>query len=215
MSLLAEFVQAAAHDFDLAKDELTELDALAGDGDLGITASSGAAALVAILPELERLDAGPLLRRIGTELAKRVPSTGGTLVASGFLAAGRAATPARDASASPLLWAASLVEAAERAIEERGKAEAGEKTMLDALGPAAAALGAAANRGLTVCEGLAEAAGAASKGAEATRDMLPRHGRASWLAARSTGNVDAGARMVAILFASMARSCGGHDLPGR
>jgi dihydroxyacetone kinase-like protein len=98
-----------------------------------------------------------------------------------------------------------LVDAGLTGIQQRGKAQVGDKTMLDALDPAAAALREAAARQTPLAAALASAAAAARSGAEATRGMRARVGRAGWLADRSEGNVDAGAFLVALIFDSAAR----------
>lgn len=135
MSSLVNVVECLASDLEASSDELNRLDGIAGDGDLGITAAIVARSLVALLPELEGLPMDRVLSRCGIEIAKRAPSTGGTLAATGLMAAGRtlaAQTSARDVDA----YVASL-SAASEAIAARGKAKLGDKTMLDALFPAA------------------------------------------------------------------------------
>jgi dihydroxyacetone kinase-like protein len=145
-----------------------------------------------------------VLTRCGSEVARKAPSTAGTLLATGFLRAGRAA---RDvvAGESPVARAARLLAAAQQGIEERGKAAAGDRTLLDALAPAVAALAEAGAGGLGPGEALARAAAAADEGARATREMRAKVGRASWLADRAQGHEDAGARLVALFFASAAQ----------
>jgi SAM-dependent methyltransferase len=145
------------------------------------------------------------VRRTGTELARSVPSTGGTLVAFAFMAAGRALAAADPADAADPVHAASLaVVAAATSLAERGKVAVGDKTMLDALDPAARALAAAADAGSRLAAALRAAADAADAGASATTGMRATVGRAGWLADRSQGHEDAGARLVALAFASAA-----------
>jgi dihydroxyacetone kinase len=90
-------------------------------------------------------------------------------------------------------------------VQQRGKAQMGDKTMLDALGPAVTSLQESAGAGIGLQQALAGAAAAAAAGAESTRHMRARVGRAGWLADRSEGNVDAGAHLVALIFESAAR----------
>jgi dihydroxyacetone kinase-like protein len=116
-----------------------------------------------------------------------------------LIAAGRAAGDEPGAGASEL---ARLLEAGYDAIARLGKAERGAKTMLDALGEAVSAARAAARGGADVGAALRAAAAAADSGARATREMIPRHGRAGWLAERAAGHEDAGARLVAIVLAA-------------
>jgi phosphoenolpyruvate---glycerone phosphotransferase subunit DhaL len=206
MTEFADLVQAVTLDVIAARDELNRLDGAAGDGDLGITLATGAEAILAILPEIDPLAFGVRLRRIGLELARRVPSTGGTLIATGFLAASKAEAAEEGSRLSHTERAARLLEAAQAGIAQRGRAVPGEKTMLDALDPATRAMREAADARLPIGDGLAAAAAAAARGAEATVAMGPKHGRAAWLAERSAGHEDAGARAIALFFESLARA---------
>jgi dihydroxyacetone kinase len=187
-----------------ARDELNRLDAAAGDGDLGVTmtaAAQGAAAL-AQRGELDGKPVAEALRALGRELARCAPSTSGTLFARGLLQAGREAASRPDEP--PAALAAALVTAAIEGIQRAGKAQPGDRTMLDALVPAAAALQDAAARAEPAAAAVAAAAQAAQAGAAATKDLEPKVGRASWIAERARGNVDGGARAVAIIAAAVA-----------
>jgi dihydroxyacetone kinase len=121
----------------------------------------------------------------------------GTLVARAFLAAAK-----EDVEGNGVVAAAAWLDAGRRAIEKNGGATVGQKSMLDALAPAIAALG--VNSDASMTQALEAAADAAEAGAEATKQMEPVVGRASWLADRSRGNVDAGAWLVAFVFRSWA-----------
>ena len=184
-------------------DELNELDGCAGDGDLGVTVARAAAVVLGVLPELEDATVESVLTRCGSAMAREAPSTAGTLIATGLIRAGRAAVNRAGSDAATL---ACLLEAARAGIAERGKAERGSKTMLDALAPAAEAAAHAADLGESLSHALAAAAEAANAGAKATITMLPRYGRAGWLPERSIGHEDAGARLIAIILAAAARS---------
>jgi phosphoenolpyruvate---glycerone phosphotransferase subunit DhaL len=182
--------------------QLNELDAQAGDGDLGVTMTTAARTVLNLLPSLEGQAAGDVLRACGAAVAREAPSTSGTLVATGLLRAARAARSAEGDAAT----VAAMLGEAQQGIEERGKAELGSKTMLDALAPAVESARLAAEKGLGVEAALVAAAEAADRGALSTPSMRPRHGRAGWLAERSAGHEDAGARLVAIILAAAARS---------
>jgi len=203
---LTAVLEAIAVDLMAGRDELTRLDSVAGDGDLGITAGKIAAALRSVAREAGDDPPGAILRKCGADIARAAPSTCGTLVATGFLRAARAfeSTWTHDVGG-----VAEVLDAARRGIEERGKAAAGDKTMLDALGPAVEAARAAAKDGLRLAAALERAAEAAEAGAVATAEMRAKAGRAGWLAERSQGHVDAGARLVAIGFTAAARTIGG------
>lgn len=205
---VGDVIGAVADDVVAAKDELTRLDAVAGDGDLGITMATAGAALKALLPELAGQDLATLLKRCGSELARKAPSTSGTLAATAFLRAGRAAS---DATLGGTALLAQLAAAAQQGIQERGKAAPGDKTMLDALAPAVAALQQAAGANAAIPTALADAARAARAGADTTRSMRAKVGRAGWLADRSVGHEDGGAYLVALIFASAARHLGAAD----
>jgi dihydroxyacetone kinase-like protein len=197
-----ELITRVADDLVRARDDLNRLDGMAGDGDLGLTLATAAASVMSIREYLETASLSDGLRRCGMEVASKAPSTSGTLLARALLAAGKEASRAGDAQAAEL--AGRLAEASAAAIMEHGKSRVGEKTMLDALCPAAGALSAAAAAGLDVAAALVAAAGAAQAGAEATKTMVPMHGRARWLADRSAGQIDAGAYAVALIFESLA-----------
>jgi dihydroxyacetone kinase len=204
MNVASDLIRAVAVDVVAARDELNSLDSVAGDGDLGITLATGAEAILSIVPELEGLPPGPILGRIGSELARRIPSTAGTLLAGAFLAAAKVA----GSGHAPVLAAtvADMLEAAESGIARRGKAAPGDKTMLDALDPAVRSLRVAAGAGVSLSLALRGAAEAAELGAQATKAMVPRVGRAAWLAERSAGHEDAGARAISIMLAAVAKS---------
>jgi dihydroxyacetone kinase len=206
MSELGRVIEAVANDVVAAQSELNRLDGIAGDGDLGATMATGASALIAALPEINDLDLAAALRRCGTELARKAPSTSGTLIATACLRAGGAAASDTLASGeSATSVAARLVDAGLAGIQQRGKAQIGDKTMLDALDPAATALREAAGQDAALPAALASAAMAAQAGAEATRGLRARVGRAGWLADRSEGSLDAGAYLIALIFDSASR----------
>jgi dihydroxyacetone kinase-like protein len=202
VSRASELAGIAATGIAEAKDQLNQLDGFAGDGDLGLTAATASSAILELLPGVTSAPASELLKRIGTELSRRAPSTSGTLVAFGLLAAGResaAQEPAYDAASL-----ARILRVITTTICTRGKSAVGDKTMVDALEPACTAAESAAAQGVSVAAAGRAAATAAATGAAATEGMQPRHGRASWLTERSAGHEDAGARLVAITLSSIA-----------
>lgn len=180
------------------KEFLIALDGKVGDSDLGLTMSRGfAAAADAVAGSAD--PPGKLLVRAGMALAKAAPSTMGTLVATGFLRGGKALEGV-EAAATPELrrfWEAFL-----NGVLERGKAQPGEKTVVDALLPAAQALREAEGAGAALPEALAAAAAAAEAGVEATRAMVAQRGKAAAFQERSRGLPDAGATVGAMLLAA-------------
>jgi len=199
----ASLVRAVATDLLERRDELNRLDGVAGDGDLGLTVTTGARALIELAPSLADLPEADAIRRCGTEIARRAPSTGGTLIAFAFMAAAKAGVePGRPA----IERAAAYVEAAVASVAQRGQVGAGDRTMLDALQPAAEALRARTDRVTLARSAVAAAARAADEGARATASMAAKVGRAGWLADRAAGNEDAGARLIAMAFDAASRA---------
>jgi dihydroxyacetone kinase len=198
---IADVVLAVAGGLTDARDLLNRLDAAAGDGDLGLTAGRAADALVELAPTLDGLPTGEALKAIGMTLARRAPSTGGTLIAFACLAAARV-EPADGQTAATAI--ADRLDAAGDEIARRGKVSPGDRTMLDALAPAAAAFREAAEAGSSVGACLVAAAEAADRGATATIEMDATTGRAGWLADRARGHEDAGARLIAVIVAAAA-----------
>ena len=205
---LASAVAWIAADVASSADLLNRLDGIAGDGDLGVTVRNAAEALRVIIPVLAPLPAAQAVQRLGAELARAVPSTGGTLAAFAILAAARALNGS-DPGAPATVRTAIAVEAAAASLVQRGKVAVGDKTMLDALDPAARAIADAARARIALGPALRAAARAADAGATGTSALRATVGRAGWLADRSQGHEDAGARMVALVFDAAAR-CIGH-----
>jgi dihydroxyacetone kinase-like protein len=181
-------------------DELTRLDAAIGDADHGTNMARGFRAVRERALGQDSEDVAGLLRQTGMVLIGTVGGAGGPLYGTLFLRMAQSAAgkdgltveDVRDALAAGL-----------RGVMDRGKARPGDKTMVDALGPAVEALDAAVAAG-GQAEALREAADAASRGAEATIPMLARRGRASYLGERSVGHQDPGATSSALLVSALA-----------
>lgn len=172
-----------------------ELDSAAGDGDLGITAGKIAEGIKSGVA----LSSGDLkadLMLIGREISKSAPSTFGTLFATGFVRASSAV----DQSDNPKINLEKALTAAFEGISARGKAQLGERTLLDALSPAIEAL----VNSTDLETGLKNAAVAARNGAIATASMAPKHGRAGWIGERAKGLEDAGANVIASSFEAIS-----------
>jgi dihydroxyacetone kinase-like protein len=193
-------LEAVARALPEHRDELNRLDGVAGDGDLGLTVEAACRALLELAPALRELPEAEAIGRCGREIARRAPSTGGTLIAFACMAAGKAGV---DPEAAVVARAAAYLEAAAASIAQRGQVEVGDRTMLDALRPAADAVRAASDAGASPAAAAAAAAGAAEAGAVSTATMAAKVGRAGWLADRAAGNEDAGARLVAMAFAAV------------
>ena len=188
---------------------LTALDQAIGDGDHGTNMDRGFSAIVALLdggaPEGdgELAVAGARLRTAGRTLISTVGGAAGPLYGTALMRAGGAVAGADAALDTTAVLVAGL-EAAIGGIEQLGKATTGEKTMLDALVPAAAAGRAAVERGAPTPAVTAAIAAAAEAGAVATIPILATKGRASYLGERSIGHQDPGATSSALLLRALA-----------
>ncbi len=187
---MQEFIDALnklADGLEANADEFTHLDSEAGDGDLGLTAGKIAAGIRLALAEPGD-SVKQLVLNLGKEISKSAPSTFGTLYASGFLAAGLAIQDGDDA----LTQLRTGLQAALDKIALRGKSQEGQRTLLDALGPATRAAHAASD----MASALSAAAEKSGEGVEATKGMDPQHGRAGWIGERAKGLADAGATVI-------------------
>jgi dihydroxyacetone kinase-like protein len=189
---------------------LTALDRPIGDGDHGINMDRGFAAIVATLDETEAPVAealneaeasATLLRTAGKRLISTVGGASGPLYGTAFL---RAAGAIAAGNGRPAETIVAALEAAAGGVASLGKASPGEKTMLDALVPAAQAARAAVDSGATFAAVASAARDAAEAGALATIPMLATKGRASYLGERSVGHQDPGATSSALLLRALA-----------
>ena len=185
------------------RDHLTELDAAIGDADHGSNLDRGMTAAVAALDELGTAGAGPLLTKVGMTLVSTVGGASGPLYGTLFLRMGTSLGDVPEVSPEHL---AQAFRAGLEGVVARGKAQADDKTMYDALAPAVDALDAALADGLSLGEALARARDAADAGRDATIPMLARKGRASYLGERSVGHQDPGATSTALLVAAAAET---------
>lgn len=186
------------------KDWLTELDAAIGDADHGINMHRGMTAVAEDLGN-QPADLATLFKRTGMKLVSSVGGASGPLYGTFFL---RLAAATGDASSLDGPGLAAALRAGCDGVVTRGKAELGEKTMLDALLPAADALDAALGGGEPPAEALEAAADAARTGREATIPMLATKGRASYLGERSIGHLDPGAASSTLLIETLAAAMG-------
>ncbi len=196
--LHAYAVTIAAH-----ADELTELDAAIGDGDHGANMDRGFQAVGARLRDVSEEDIGSILKTTGMTLISTVGGASGPLYGTFFLRL--AAATAGKSELAPADWAAALRAGVEGVIE-RGKAQPGDKTMVDALVPAADALDRALAVGADLPDALRLSADAAVAGMKATFPLVARKGRASYLGERSMGHQDPGATSAYLLLTSAAES---------
>jgi dihydroxyacetone kinase-like protein len=183
------------------KEHLTKLDSAIGDADHGINMDRGMTAALAKLDGLDGGDVGTLLKTVGMALISTVGGAGGPLYGTLFLQMGTATAGKNELS--PQDWQAAL-EAALAGVQMRGKAEPGDKTMVDALMPARDALAQALNDGAEFADALRRSATAAEEGMRATVPLVARKGRASYLGDRSAGHQDPGATSTYLLLKTAA-----------
>jgi dihydroxyacetone kinase-like protein len=169
---------------------LVQLDAAIGDADHGANMDRGFKAVINKMPEISDKDIGTIFKTVGMTLLSTVGGAGGPLYGTLFLQAALKTTGKMELSLAD--WTEAL-EAALNGVIMRGKAELGDKTMVDALTPAVQALKQALQENQPVNKALERSAEAAKNGMEATIPLVARKGRASYLGERSAGHQDPGA----------------------
>ncbi len=180
---------------------LTDLDQQMGDGDLGITLSKIGLALqeFAASTPVEG-DLGKWLGKAGMAANRAGSSSFGTLLATALMRAGRA-VPGKDVLTGADLSV--MFAAADAGVQERGKAQPGEKTVIDALHPAALAFAAAVDAGQSLADAGAAALAAAKAGRDSVTPLRSKVGRAGWVGERTEGKVDPGCEAFVIMLASL------------
>jgi dihydroxyacetone kinase-like protein len=204
----SEIVRAMAAAMEENRRHLTKLDSEIGDGDHGNNMHRGFQAT------LERLEAAgdpstpaDVLKTVSMALISKVGGAAGPLYGTAFLRASTALADKEEVSAGE---AAEALDAALGGIKQRGKAEAGDKTLVDALEPAVEAAKGAVGEG-SVAGVFRAAAEAAREGAEATVPLTARRGRASYLGERAAGHQDPGATSTYLLLDAAARTLEGSS----
>ena len=200
------WIRAFAAEVEANKEQLTQLDAAVGDGDHGINMQRGMSAVLGKVDATgEEQDIGALLKTVGMTLVSTVGGAGGPLYGTLFMQMGT--TVSGKVELGPDDWAAAL-EAAVAGVQARGKAEPGDKTMIDALIPGRDALKAALAEGATFEDALRQSADAADQGMRDTVPLVARKGRASYLGERSAGHQDPGATSSHLLLEAAAETWG-------
>lgn len=189
--------------------ELTQLDSVVGDGDHGVNLCAGFESVVASLDREDTATAQSVLSVVSRELQAAMAGTAGLLLGRYFHVASRAIEDRFDAETITLALEAGAVE-----IAKRGKVAVGDRSMLDALAPAAQAARAAANSAGSAAAVLRAAADAGRHGAERTADLAPRVGRAARATQLATGHADAGATSAALILDSWATTVEKGELHG-
>lgn len=188
---LPELFAGIASMFAEKKEELCDMDAKMGDGDLGLTMDKGYGALPQLIKEnTEPGDIGKTLMKAGMKMAGLVPSTMGTLMSSGVMEGGKALKGKTEFGAEEL---SVYLTAFAAGIKKRGKCELGDRTILDSVDAGAKSAAEAAAVGKTMEEVIEAACQGAAAGVEATKDMVPKFGKAAVFAAKAAGVADQGA----------------------
>jgi dihydroxyacetone kinase-like protein len=200
------WIRTFAAEVEANKEHLTQLDAAIGDADHGINMQRGMSAVLAkVDAQSGEQDVGALLKTVGMTLVSTVGGAGGPLYGTLFMQMGTAVSGKSELN--PDDWAAAL-DAGIAGVETRGKAEPGDKTMIDALVPARDALNEALGGGATFAEALKQSAAAAAQGMRDTVPLVARKGRASYLGERSAGHQDPGATSSQLLLEAAAETWG-------
>jgi dihydroxyacetone kinase-like protein len=187
---IIRFLQRLNEEIAAHRDELTRLDAAIGDADHGTNLHRGFAAVMEKLPSFAGKDVGTILKTTGLTLVSTVGGASGPLYGTGFMRAGMVLVNHHeiDRDAFVEAWSAAL-----EGIQARGRAQRGEKTMVDAIAPAVDVLRQAGADGDDLLTALRAAVAAAQEGMLATIPMQATKGRASYLGERSVGHQDPGA----------------------
>ena len=205
---VSDWIRAFAATVAENKEYLTELDSAIGDADHGINMNRGMQAVLGKLDAGEAADVGALLKTVGMTLVSTVGGASGPLYGTLFLQMGTSAAGKPDLSGDD--WAAALA-AGVAGVQRRGKAELGDKTMIDALVPAVEAVRSALAAGSTLDEALRRSAEAARDGMTATIPLVARKGRASYLGERSADHQDPGATSSWLLLRTAAETFAAKD----
>ncbi|OKH29352.1 dihydroxyacetone kinase subunit L [Chroogloeocystis siderophila 5.2 s.c.1] len=198
---LEQFADAIAQN----KEYLTQLDAAIGDADHGINMDRGFQKVASQLPKLAEQDISSVLKTVSITLISSVGGASGPLYGTFFLRASTAVAGKQELSNEDL---ASLLQAGLDGVLQRGKAQLGDKTMIDALSPAVTAFTQAIGQGKTTSEAIQQATAAAEQGMQATIPMLAKKGRASYLGDRSIDHQDPGATSVYLMLKSLSEVLG-------
>ncbi|MFS0822045.1 dihydroxyacetone kinase subunit DhaL [Bacillus sp. 1P02SD] len=191
-----------------SKPLLTKIDSAIGDGDHGIGMSVGFTKADENLKATEFTTVNDVFKTIGMSMISSMGGASGVIFGTMFVGGIKGVEPKDTLDLASL---AEIYEKALDAIKQRGKAELGDKTMIDAFQPAVEALKASVAENVSLVEGLRKAETAAIEGVEATKDYIAKFGRAKSLGERAIGHQDAGATTVSIIFKSMKEWVEGQE----
>ncbi len=194
------YLERVRTEITMHRDELTRLDSAIGDADHGTNLERGFEAVAAKLPDLVGRDIGTMLKTVGMTLVSTVGGSAGPLYGTAFIRSGMKLADLHEIDETQVVAA---MEAALEGIQGRGRAQRGEKTMVDAFAPAVDALRTAMAEQPDLIVALRAAVDAAEHGMRATIPMVATKGRASYLGERSIGHQDPGATSTYYLLKAM------------
>ena len=197
---IIQWIEAIALVLEQNKNYLTELDAAIGDADHGINMNRGFQKVISQLPSVADKDIGSILKTVSMTLISSVGGASGPLYGTMFL---RASTTVAGKSELTDEDMVALLQAAVDGIIQRGKANLGDKTMLDALSPASDAFKQAVANGASTQEALQQAVAAAEEGMKNTIPLVAKKGRASYLGDRSANHQDPGATSAYLILKTL------------
>ena len=177
------------------RSHLIELDSAIGDGDLGITMDKGFAAAALCAESNKSLAPSAILMKAGMEIVKVAPSTMGTLMGTGFMRGGKSLAGKESLAASDLII---FFDSFLQGVVERGKAKPGDKTIIDVLVPAIAAMN--THNGNDIRDILDAAVIGATEGMKAEKGMMSQHGKAAVFREKTLDLVDPGSEAMVIMF---------------
>lgn len=192
-----EILEKISEKIDENKAYLSELDAAIGDGDHGLNMNKGFKAVIEKIKDDDGNDIGGILKKSGMALVSNVGGASGPLYGTAFM---KAAVSVNGKSEIDINDFAKMLDEALEGIKMRGKGQADDKTMIDAIEPALKSIKEGIDSGLEVKKILKAAKEAAYKGVEHTKEIIAKKGRASYLGERSLGHQDAGATSSAIIL---------------
>jgi len=205
-SLLPNLIQLIANELAQNTEEVAALDQAIGDGDHMVNLQRGINGLLAESAGIAQLDWAAAFKKIGMTLMTAMGGASGSLYGTLFIAMSKATKE----SELTLPGFAEIFSEGVQAVKQRGKAEAGEKTMLDVLIPVAESLRISASSNITLTEVLNEISRVAIAGMESTLDMIATKGRASFLEERSIGHIDPGARTCQLIICVIVNELAGQ-----
>jgi phosphoenolpyruvate---glycerone phosphotransferase subunit DhaL len=200
-----QIIDDIASEISRNKDYLTELDSIGGDGDHGVNLERGLHKVQSQLPSLRSSspDIGAVLTTVGATLLSTVGGATGSLYGASFMKAGAICQGKTEIRAQDL---PGIFEAFARSIADLGGAKPGDKTMLDVILPATAAITQSSAESTDLVYILSQGAKAAREGLESTKSMVAKKGRAMYLGERTLGHYDVGAASMCIMIESCART---------